>query len=84
MLDDLIALTQPGQITVHLPKEVENEFKRDRESKLQAAISEFNNAKLSGITKPLHTSLEYKIVMTGVGGERPLASSARSFSASSA
>ncbi|PHN17214.1 PIN domain-containing protein [Pseudomonas sp. ICMP 561] len=46
VLDELIALTQPGQITLHLPKQVENEFKRNRESKLQAAMSEFNNAKL--------------------------------------
>jgi hypothetical protein len=46
VLDELIALTKSGQITLHLPKQVENEFKRNRESKLQAAMLEFNNAKL--------------------------------------
>jgi hypothetical protein len=46
VLDELVALTMPGQITLHLPKQVENEFKRNRESKLQGAMSEFNNAKL--------------------------------------
>lgn len=41
ILDELIELTAPGQMTVHLPKQVENELKRNRESKLQIAMSDF-------------------------------------------
>jgi tetratricopeptide (TPR) repeat protein len=41
ILDELIELTAPGQMNVHLPKQVENELKRNRESKLQVAMSDF-------------------------------------------
>lgn len=47
ILDELIDLTAPGQIILHLPKQVENELKRNRESKLQVAMSEFKKAQLS-------------------------------------
>ncbi|RMW09860.1 hypothetical protein ALP03_00073 [Pseudomonas amygdali pv. tabaci] len=46
ILDELIGMIGPSDITLHLPKQVENELKRNRESKLQAAMSEFKNAKL--------------------------------------
>lgn len=50
VLDELIELTGPEGIVLHLPKQVENELKRNRESKLQLAITEFRNAKLpSGV-----------------------------------
>ncbi|ERK98360.1 hypothetical protein O999_16040 [Pseudomonas putida LF54] len=42
-LDELIELISPGEITLHLPKQVENELKRNRESKLQVAMINFNN-----------------------------------------
>lgn len=47
ILDELIELTAPGQISLHLPKQVENELKRNREAKLQVAMSDFKSAKLS-------------------------------------
>jgi hypothetical protein len=46
ILDELISHIGPSKITLHLPKQVENELKRNRETKLQAAMSEFKNAKL--------------------------------------
>ncbi|PCC97334.1 PIN domain-containing protein [Halopseudomonas pelagia] len=46
ILDELIVLTAPGQIILHLPKQVENELKRNRESKLQVALSDFKKAQL--------------------------------------
>lgn len=46
ILDELIDLTAPGQMTIHLPKQVENELKRNRESKLQVAMSDFKKAQL--------------------------------------
>ena len=46
ILDELIELTAPGQMTVHLPKQVENELKRNRESKLQFAMSDFKKAQI--------------------------------------
>jgi len=46
ILDELIELTAPGQMTIHLPKQVENELKRNRESKLQVAMSDFKKAQL--------------------------------------
>lgn len=47
ILDELIELVSPGTLTIHLPKQVENELKRNRESKLQFAMTEFKNAKLA-------------------------------------
>ncbi|WP_433767302.1 PIN domain-containing protein [Pseudomonas putida] len=47
ILDELIDLVNPGKLTIHLPKQVENELKRNRESKLQFAMTEFKNAKLA-------------------------------------
>jgi hypothetical protein len=46
ILDELIELAAPGQMTIHLPKQVENELKRNRESKLQVAMSDFKKAQL--------------------------------------
>ena len=46
ILDELTELVSPDAITLHLPKQVENELKRNRESKLQFAINNFNNAQL--------------------------------------
>ena len=49
-LDELTELISPGAMTIHLPRQVENELKRNRESKLQFAMTDFKNAKLtSGI-----------------------------------
>lgn len=47
ILDELIELVSPGEMTIHLPKQVENELKRNRESKLQFAMTDFKNAKLA-------------------------------------
>ncbi|GJH34213.1 DUF4935 domain-containing protein [Paraburkholderia hospita] len=44
-VDELINQIGEGNIIVHLPKQVENEFERNRESKLQQAVVEFKNAK---------------------------------------
>ncbi|GGC91801.1 PIN domain-containing protein [Halopseudomonas salina] len=46
ILDELKELTAPGQIVLHLPKQVENELKRNREAKLQVAMSDFKKAQL--------------------------------------
>ncbi|POG11475.1 hypothetical protein BGP84_17700 [Pseudomonas putida] len=45
-LDEFTELVGPNAISLHLPKQVENELKRNRESKLQVAINNFNNAQL--------------------------------------
>ncbi|WP_435634401.1 PIN domain-containing protein [Pseudomonas solani] len=47
ILDELIELSAPDKITIHLPKQVENELKRNRESKLQTAMSDFKKAQIS-------------------------------------
>ena len=47
VLEELIELASPGEMTIHLPKQVENELKRNRESKLQFAMTDFKNAKLA-------------------------------------
>jgi len=41
VVDELIANIGPDQIVLHLPKQVENEFERNRESKLHGAVFEF-------------------------------------------
>ncbi|WP_214347856.1 PIN-like domain-containing protein [Pseudomonas congelans] len=41
VVDALIANIGPDQIVLHLPKQVENEFERNRESKLHGAVFEF-------------------------------------------
>lgn len=46
VLQVLIDLMGPDQINVHLPKQVEDEFWRNRESKIHAAVLEFKNATL--------------------------------------
>jgi len=45
-LEALTELLSPDQINVHLPKQVEDEFWRNRESKIHTAVSEFSSAKL--------------------------------------
>jgi rRNA-processing protein FCF1 len=45
-LDELLEHMGPDKINVHLPKQVEDEFERNRESKLQAAVGDFRNAKM--------------------------------------
>ncbi|WP_422509185.1 PIN domain-containing protein [Stenotrophomonas sp. GZD-301] len=44
-LETLTKLLSPEQINVHLPKQVEDEFWRNRESKIHTAVAEFNGAK---------------------------------------
>jgi hypothetical protein len=46
VLQVLIDLMGPDEINVHLPKQVEDEFWRNRESKIHAAVLEFKNATL--------------------------------------
>ncbi|WP_295460535.1 PIN domain-containing protein [uncultured Pseudomonas sp.] len=46
VIDELSDIVASGGIVLHLPKQVENEFKRNRESKIQKAMDEFKNANL--------------------------------------
>lgn len=45
-LDELVDLIGPDKINLHLPAQVENEFERNRESKLHAAVVDFKNGKM--------------------------------------
>ncbi|WP_241494972.1 PIN domain-containing protein [Pseudomonas mediterranea] len=44
-IDELLENIGPNKIVLHLPKQVENEFERNRESKLHGAVTEFQNSK---------------------------------------
>lgn len=46
IIDSLIEHIDNGGITLHLPKQVENEFERNRESKLRTAVIDFKNLQL--------------------------------------
>jgi len=46
VVDELIENIGPDQIVLHLPKQVENEFERNRESKLHGAVSDFKKGSL--------------------------------------
>lgn len=46
VLEALIKVLGPSKINLHLPKQVEDEFWRNRESKIHAAVLEFRNANL--------------------------------------
>jgi TusA-related sulfurtransferase len=45
VVDELLDHIGADKIVLHLPKQVENEFERNRESKLHAAVSEFQSGK---------------------------------------
>lgn len=45
VIDGLLENIGPNKIVLHLPKQVENEFERNRESKLHGAVTEFQNSK---------------------------------------
>lgn len=46
VLDELIKILGADKINLHLPKQVEDEFWRNRESKIHAAVVDFRNASL--------------------------------------
>jgi hypothetical protein len=45
VIDELLENIGPNNIVLHLPKQVENEFERNRESKLHGAVTEFQSSK---------------------------------------
>ncbi|MGY3643227.1 PIN domain-containing protein [Pseudomonas sp. PK-RTE-24] len=45
VIDELLENIGPNKIVLHLPKQVENEFERNRESKLHGAVTEFQSSK---------------------------------------
>lgn len=45
VVDELLENIGPEKIILHLPKQVENEYERNRESKLHVAVTEFQNGK---------------------------------------
>jgi len=45
VIDDLLENIGPNKIVLHLPKQVENEFERNRESKLHGAVTEFQSSR---------------------------------------
>lgn len=45
VIDELLDNIDPNKIVLHLPKQVENEFERNRESKLHVAVTEFQSKK---------------------------------------
>lgn len=45
VVDELLENIGPAGIILHLPKQVENEFERNRESKLHAAVADFQSGK---------------------------------------
>lgn len=45
VIDELLENIGPDKIVLHLPKQVENEFERNRESKLHGAVTDFQNSK---------------------------------------
>lgn len=45
VIDELLEYIGPNKIVLHLPKQVENEFERNRESKLHGAVTEFQSSK---------------------------------------
>ncbi|WP_281212048.1 PIN domain-containing protein [Pseudomonas fulva] len=45
VIDELLRNIDPEKIVLHLPKQVENEFERNRESKLHVAVTEFQSSK---------------------------------------
>lgn len=45
VIDELLENIGPNKIVLHLPKQVENEFERNRESKLHSAVTEFQSTK---------------------------------------
>lgn len=45
VIDELLENIGPNKIVLHLPKQVENEFERNRESKLHSAVTEFQSSK---------------------------------------
>lgn len=74
VLQVLIDLISPDQINVHLPKQVEDEFWRNRESKIHAAVLEFKNATLPSAV-PNHmrgadTAKQYKEAIDAAASAR--------------
>jgi|GEM_PF-2154308 len=49
VLDELISRVGPQGIVLHLPRQVRNEFERNRESKLQQVVAELRNYKFPQI-----------------------------------
>lgn len=45
VIDELLENIAPNKIVLHLPKQVEDEFERNRESKLHGAVTEFQSSK---------------------------------------
>lgn len=45
VIDELLEYIGPNKIVLHLPKQVENEFERNRESKLHGAVTEFQSSR---------------------------------------
>lgn len=46
VIDELLENISPDKIVLHLPKQVANEFERNRESKLHVAVTDFQSSKL--------------------------------------
>ncbi|CAD0363729.1 hypothetical protein CFBP498_49310 (plasmid) [Xanthomonas hortorum pv. vitians] len=66
-LENLTKLVGPDQIIVHLPKQVEDEFWRNRESKIYTVVTEFNKAKpaasIPNHMREMDTAIQYKAAL---------------------
>lgn len=66
-LEELTKLIGPGQINVHLPKQVEDEFWRNRESKIHSAVADFNRPKpapgIPNHMRDMETAKQYKAAL---------------------
>ncbi|MBH1529020.1 PIN domain-containing protein [Stenotrophomonas sp. NRRL B-14846] len=73
-LEALTKLLSPEQINVHLPKQVEDEFWRNRESKIHTAVTEFNGAKpppgIPNHMRDTETAKQYKEALEAAANAR--------------
>ncbi|HDR9508894.1 hypothetical protein C5615_22735 [Burkholderia cepacia] len=64
VIDELIGHIGDDQIALHLPKQVENEFERNRESKLRTAVLDFKNSQfpmgIPNVMKGTDTAAQYE------------------------
>ncbi|WP_250454480.1 PIN domain-containing protein [Caballeronia sp. ATUFL_M2_KS44] len=64
VIDELIAHIGGDQIALHLPAQVENEFERNRESKLRTAVLDFKNSQfpmsIPNVMKGTETAVQYE------------------------
>ncbi|RMT23508.1 hypothetical protein ALP52_03127 [Pseudomonas amygdali pv. mori] len=71
VVDELLDNMGPDRIVLHLPKQVENEFERNRESKLQEAVAIFQSGKFpTGVPNHMRRTEAAKIYEKAIQGAK--------------